>query len=257
LDIAQSSYLNTSIRRVHDEMNEGMALMRTGARAPAIHAQASHLLFEREVGCCRRQLFPVALQMTGNASDAEDLIQETMTRAYTGLRSFTPGSNARAWLHRIMTNSFLNDCRKRRREPVHVLSPELETAHPVTAIGAIGGGLANAPSAEDEALRQFAYSEFREALDALPECFKATIYLADVEGYSNYDVAEMIGVPIGTVMSRLHRARNRLRRDLSAHVPTRDCNGIGGNIQRVRRIPREDTRRSVAGMVRPQAQHRR
>jgi RNA polymerase sigma-70 factor (ECF subfamily) len=207
---------------MHQEMDEEMALMRTGACAPTSHVQASHLLFEREVACCRRQLFPVAVQMTGNSSDAEDLIQETMTRAYTGLRSFTPGSNARAWLHRIMANTFVNGCRKKRHEPVQLLSPEVETAQPVTAVGVFGSWLANAPSAEDEVLRRFAHSEFREALDALPECFKATIYLADVEGYSYDDVAEMIGVPIGTVTSRLHRARNRLRKHLSARVPA-DC----------------------------------
>lgn len=193
--------------------------MRTQAEAPGDHENVSDLLFEREVACCRPHLYPVALHMTGNPNDAEDLVQETLTRAYTGLRGFTPGSNARAWLHRIMANAFLNGCRKRRREPLHVLSPELETAQPTTAMGPMAPGLrARAPSAEDEVLRQFAHSEVREALDALPECFKATIYLADVEGYSYYDVAEIIGVPVGTVTSRLHRARNRLREQLSAHV---------------------------------------
>jgi RNA polymerase sigma-70 factor, ECF subfamily len=192
--------------------------MRTAASAPANHGPASDQLFEREVACCRPQLYPVALNMTGNPTDAEDLLQETLMRAYRGLRGFTPGSNARAWLHRIMANAFVNGCRKRGREPLHVLSGELETAHRVMALGALGDGLARAPSAEDEVLRQFAHSEVREALDALPECFKATIYLADVEGYSYDDVAEMIGVPIGTVTSRLHRARNRLRKQLSASV---------------------------------------
>lgn len=193
--------------------------MRTAACAYPKRLHSDHLLFEREVECCRRQLYRAALKMTGNPSDAEDLVQETLTRAYTGLRGFTPGSNAGAWLHRIMANAFVNGCRKRRRETVPLLSPELETVPSVTAIRTIGGGLAHAPSAEDEVLGQFAHSEFREALDALPDCFKATIYLADVEGYSYYDVAEIIGVPIGTVMSRLHRARHRLREQLSAHVP--------------------------------------
>jgi RNA polymerase sigma-70 factor, ECF subfamily len=193
--------------------------MRTAAYVPEDHLAADHLLFEREVACCRRQLYPAALKMTGNPIDAEDLLQETLTRAYAGLRNFTPGSNARAWLYRIMANAFVNACRKRHREPVHVLSPELEVAHLVTAIPGMGGTAPNTPSAEDEVLRQFAHSEFRQALDDLPDCFKATIYLADVEGYSYNDVAEMIGVPIGTVMSRLHRGRNRLRKQLSAQVP--------------------------------------
>jgi RNA polymerase sigma-70 factor (ECF subfamily) len=191
--------------------------MQTEVDAPGDHDDASHLLFEREVACCRPQLYPVALRMTGNPNDAEDLLQETLTRAYTGLRGFTPGSNARAWLHRIMANAFVNGCRKRRREPRHVLSPELEAGRPATALGGMAGGQrARAPSAEEEVLQQFAHSEVREALDTLPECFKAAIYLADVEGFSYYDVAEIIGVPVGTVTSRLHRARNRLRKQLSA-----------------------------------------
>jgi len=191
--------------------------MPTAARVHVNELHADHQLFEREVGCCRRQLYPAALKMTGNPSDAEDLVQETLTRAYAGLRGYTPGSNARAWLHRIMANAFVNMCRRWRREPVPVLSPQIETVHPVAAIRMLGGGLAHAPSAEDEVLRQFTHSEFREAIDDLPDCFKATVYLADIEGYSCYDVAEMIGVPIGTVMSRLHRARIRLRTQLSAH----------------------------------------
>jgi len=196
-----------------------ITLMRTAAYVHENHRASAHHLFEREVECCRRQLYPAALKMTGNPSDAEDLVQETLTRAYAGLGNFTPGSNARAWLHRIMANAFVNSCRKRHREPVQSLSPELEMAHPASAFRAIGGAQAHAPSAEDEVLEQFAHSEFRQALDGLPDCFKATIYLADIEGYSYYDVAEMIGVPIGTVMSRLHRARNRLRKQLSARVP--------------------------------------
>ena len=97
--------------------------MRTAACAHENDSSPAHRLFEREVECCRRQLFPAALQLTGNASDAEDLVQETLTRAYAGLRGFTPGSNARAWLHRIMANAFVNTCRKRHREPVHVPEP--------------------------------------------------------------------------------------------------------------------------------------
>jgi RNA polymerase sigma-70 factor, ECF subfamily len=178
-----------------------------------------HLVFERELECCRRRLYPAALRLTGNASDAEDLVQETLTRAYAGVRGYTPGSNAGAWLRRIMANAFANNCRKRNHEPVQVPSPGIEAAHPAVPIRTIGGSVAHAPSAEDEVLRRFAHSEFREALDRLPDCFKATIYLADVEGYSCCDVAEMIGVPIGTVMSRLHRARRRMRRQLTAEIP--------------------------------------
>jgi len=183
--------------------------------------------------------------MTGNPCDAEDLVQETLAHAYTGLHGFTPGSNARAWLQRIMTNAFVNTYRKSQREPVCVLSPEPESPHPVPPFQTMRGPCAHAPSAEDEVLQQFAHSECRSALDALPDCFKATIYLADIEGYSYEDVAELTGVPVGTVTSRLHRARNRLREQLAAYPPAKG-NGISGNYRRVRPVPRCDSRSSVA-----------
>ena len=159
--------------------------------------------------------------MTGNPSDAEDLLQDTLTRAYTGLAGYRPGSNANAWLYRIMANAFLNTCRQRRREPVPVNNSDLDAPHPAVTIRGMSGGAVNAPSAEDQVLGNFAHSEFRAALTELPECFQATIYLADVEGYSYRDVAEIVGVPIGTVMSRLHRARRRLRQRLAVHVSAR------------------------------------
>jgi RNA polymerase sigma-70 factor, ECF subfamily len=214
LDITLCSELNASGTPTSGK--EAPQLMRTAVDVHEGHPSRAHLLFEEEVECCRRQLYPAALKMTGNRSDAEDLVQETLTRAYAGLRGYTPGSNARAWLHRIMTNVFANTCRKKNREPVHVLSAELELGQPGCAVRGIGGPMAHTPSAEDEVLGQFAYSRYRQAIDELPDCFKAAIYLADVEGYSYDDVAEMTGVPIGTVTSRLHRARNRLRDRLSA-----------------------------------------
>lgn len=219
--------------------------MRSMASTPARDDQASRLLFEREVACCRPQLYPVAVQMTGNPCDAEDLVQETLTHAYTGLHGFTPGSNARAWLHRIMANEFVNTYRKRQREPVYVLSPELESPHPVPPFKTMRDARAHAPSAEDEVLQQFAHSECRRALDGLPDHFKATIYLADIEGYSYDDVAELTGVPVGTVTSRLHRARNRLREQLAGYQPA-ESNGISGRSRRVRPISRCDSRSSVA-----------
>jgi RNA polymerase sigma-70 factor (ECF subfamily) len=118
-----------------------------------------------------------------------------------------------------MANAFANSYGNRRREPVHVLSPELEPGDPVTSFQLMRARSGNVASAEDEVLRQFANSEFRRALDELPECLKATFFLVDLEGYSNDDVADMIGVPVGTVASRLHRARNRLRKHLSPDHP--------------------------------------
>jgi RNA polymerase sigma-70 factor, ECF subfamily len=189
-------------------------LMKSGA-SPS----QEHLIFEREVAHCRRELYPAALRMTRNPSDAEDLVQETMTRAYAGMRHYTPGTNARAWLYRIMSNTFINGCRKRQREPIQVLSPGLGVAHAACASDAARNPVSTAPSAETEVLDRFTYSDFRDAIAELPECFRAAVYLADIEGYSYKDISVMMDVPIGTVMSRLSRARCRLRKRLAAYAP--------------------------------------
>jgi RNA polymerase sigma-70 factor, ECF subfamily len=170
--------------------------------------------FETEVASRRGQLYPAALRMTRNPADAEDLLQETMTRAYTGLRNFTPGTNVRAWLYRILTNTFINSCRKRGREPAQTLRAEFEQL-----LDTRDGVAQPARSAESEALDKVADSEVMQALMELPEGFRAAIYLADVEGYPYRDVAEMLQIPIGTVMSRLHRGRSKLRQRLAAYAP--------------------------------------
>lgn len=177
---------------------------------------SADVLFERELGPCRRQLYPTALRMTGNASDAEDLVQDTMTRAYAGLAGFTPGTNGRAWLFRIMANAFINACRHRQHVPVEVLSPDIDVPAPSAARLPVDIAARSAPSAEDEVLNRFSQSDVRAALAELPVGFRAAIYLVDGEGYSYRDAAAMMGVPIGTVMSRLHRARKRVRQQLSS-----------------------------------------
>ena len=176
-------------------------------------------IFDREVACCRPRLYPAALQMTGNPGDAEDLVQETMARAYGGLHTFTPATNARAWLRRIMANTFISACRKRHREVVQVLSPELDASLP-------SGSRSSANrSAEHEVLGQLAHSEAGQAFRELPECFRAVVYLHDVEDYRLADIAELLGIPIDTVMSRLLRGRAKLRRRLAhrltSEFPTR------------------------------------
>jgi RNA polymerase sigma-70 factor, ECF subfamily len=173
---------------------------------------AGHLIFDREIACCRPALYPTALQMTRDPYDAEDLVQETMARAYMGLQNFTPGTNARAWLRRIMTNAFINACRKRHREVRQVLRPELDVPLP-------GGNRSGSTrSAEEEVLGRFGQSEAGRAVRELPECFRAVVYLSDAEDYSLAEIAELIGVPIGTVMSRLYRGRARLRKRLARGV---------------------------------------
>jgi RNA polymerase sigma-70 factor (ECF subfamily) len=169
--------------------------------------------FEQEIATYGSQLYPAALRMTRNPSDAEDLVQETMARAYVGLRNFTQGTNVRAWLYRILTNTFINSCRKKGREPAQTLRAEFEQL--LDSRAGIGSP---ARSAEAEALDMVADSEVMRALMELPEGFRAAIYLADVEGYPYRDVADMLQIPIGTVMSRLHRGRGKLREKLAAYA---------------------------------------
>ena len=179
-------------------------------------ASDDHVLYEREIAFHRRELYPAALRMTRNHSDAEDLVQESMARAYAGIRHFTPGTNGRAWLFRILSNTFVSSYRKRQREPVQVLSAEFEAL--LAAAAGPADRARTAQSAEDAVLGQFSHSDVRQALRELPEVFRATVYLADVEGYPYREIAEMLGVPIGTVMSRLHRARAQLRKRLATAV---------------------------------------
>jgi RNA polymerase sigma-70 factor, ECF subfamily len=174
--------------------------------------------FERDAEPYRRQLYSAALAMTRNACDAEDLVQETFARAYASFHQFRPGTNLRAWLYRIEANAFLNTCRKRRREPVQVLSGGLHEDLPANSHPAS----LSAQSAEAEALEPLADSDVLCALRELPEEFRAVVYLADIAGYRLKDVARIMRTPVGTVMSRLHRGRNRLRQRLAAYSPSAD-----------------------------------
>jgi RNA polymerase sigma-70 factor (ECF subfamily) len=176
-----------------------------------------HATFEQDVVPYMRKLYPAALRMTRNPSDAEDLIQETFARAYVAFHQFTPGTNLSAWLYRILANTFINTRRKRGREPAQSLFGELGELHvPDTLMGQ------TARSAEEEALNRLADSDVLRALRDLPEGFSAAIYLADIEGYPYKEIAEILGTPIGTVMSRLHRGRQQLRARLMAYARGRN-----------------------------------
>ena len=171
--------------------------------------------FAREALPYQRQLYPAALRLTRNASDAEDLVQETLTKAYAAYGQFTPGTNMRAWLHKILANTFINAYRKKRREP-----PQASTGLPGDWQQADGSPVAEpARSAEAEALDRLPDSEILAALRALPAEFRTAVYLADVEGYRYAEIAELMGTPVGTVMSRLHRGRARLRAALAQYAP--------------------------------------
>ncbi len=169
--------------------------------------------FERDVVPELGQLYHAALRMTHNPADAEDLVQETSAKAFAAFHQFQPGTNLRAWLYRILTNTFINGYRRRRREPQEAACGELQDwqfpADPLAT---------GARSAEVEALDRMPDSDIFRALRDLPEEFKVAVYLADVEGYPYKEIATIMGTPIGTVMSRLHRGRSRLRDQLTGRL---------------------------------------
>jgi RNA polymerase sigma-70 factor, ECF subfamily len=179
------------------------------------HVQVSDNLtrFEAEAIPYMRQMFPAALRLTRDRCDAEDLIQETFSRAYLKYHQFTPGTNLRAWLHRIMFHTFYSTCRKRRTRPAETLTGDL-----IDAVESQAGRAAQGRSAEEEAIDNLAGSRVMRALGELPDCFKTVLYLADVQGYRYGEIAEIMGTPIGTVMSRIHRGRHMLRAKLLGQV---------------------------------------
>ena len=183
-------------------------------RADALPPADPQASFEQQVRPYLGQLYQAALRMTRNASDAEDLVQETLAKAYTAFHQFKPGTNLRAWLHKILSNTFVNSYRKNKRQPALAAAPELpDEWQQGTDPSQV------APSAETEALDRLGDSEVLRALRDLPQDFRTAVYLADIEGYPYREVAAMMGTPIGTVMSRLHRGRDRLRRALAAYGP--------------------------------------
>lgn len=164
--------------------------------------------FERDAMPLLDQLYGAALRMTRNPADAEDLVQETYIKAFQGFRSYKPGTNLKAWLYRILTNAYINNYRKAQRRPAEYATDDITDSQIAETASHTSKGLR---SAEVEALEKLPDEEIRDALMSLKEDYRMVVYYADVEGLPYKEIAEIMGTPIGTVMSRLHRGRKQLR----------------------------------------------
>lgn len=186
-------------------------------QTPSVEAELS-ARFERDAVPMRDVLYRHAFRMSRNHADAEDLVQEAMIKAYAGFHAFRPDTNLRAWLLRILTNSYISDYRKKRRQPVQYSTEQVTEQRLVdTYTRCAPAGLR---SAEDQALDSLPDTDIRSAMRALPQQFRDVVYYADVEGLSYHEIAATMNTPTGTVASQLHRGRRQLRRLLA--------DGVGG-----------------------------
>ena len=174
--------------------------------------------FERDAFQYTNQLYAAALRYTKNAADAEDLVQDTYAKAFVSFHQFEEGTNLKAWLYRILTTTFINNYRKDQRRPLQSSDSEVADwqLHEAASHTSDQG-----KSAEDEVLENIADVDIRNALAEMPEEFRMAVYLADVEGFSYKEIADIVGVPTGTVMSRLHRGRKLLREALADYAKER------------------------------------
>jgi RNA polymerase sigma-70 factor (ECF subfamily) len=164
-------------------------------------------------------LYSGALRMTRNPADADDLVQETYLRAYRGFGGFQEGTNLKAWMYRILTNTYINSYRAKQRRPDETDLDEVEDLYLYRRLGGLEAARSGR-SAEDELMDTFSEAEVKSAIEDLPENFRMAVLLADVEGFSYKEIAEILDIPIGTVMSRLHRGRKALQKALYDYAVT-------------------------------------
>lgn len=176
-------------------------------KAAGVNAELS-ARFARDIVPLRGPLYRHAVRLTRNPADAEDLLQETLMKAYANFASFTPGSNLSAWLFRILTNTFINSYRKKRRQPIEYSTEDLTEEH---LAGAYARSATAAPCVEDKILDSMCDNEIKTALLQLPQQFREVVYYADVEGFPCREIAAIMNTAKGTVMSRRYRGRQQLR----------------------------------------------
>ena len=187
--------------------------------------EARRARFERDALPFLDQLYAAAMRMTRNPADAEDLVQETYVKAFAAFHQFEEGTNLKAWLYRILTNTFINAYRKKQRQPQESGNEDVEDWQLARAESHTSSGL---KSAETVALENLPDSDVKDALQQLAPDFRLAVFLADVEGFSYKEIAEIMGTPIGTVMSRLNRGRTQLRKLLADYARDRGVVRQGG-----------------------------